>query len=96
MSEKIQDYVNQAKSWLKSRTVWGIIVMVVNFILIQAGEETGTDINDIVDTAFEGGSMLAKYADSGWSIGVEAFGAILAFWGRLKAKLPLSIFGSKI
>lgn len=96
MSEIFQDAVNSAKSWLKSRTVWGALVSLVNAALIYFGADPGTDLEVITDTAFEGGSIIAEYADSIWAIVVQAGAAIVTFWGRLKAKLPLSIFGSVI
>lgn len=96
MSEKFENAVNSAKSWLKSRTVWGGLVSLVNATLIYFGADAGTDLEVITDTVFEGASTIAAYADSVYAIGVQAVAFAVTFWGRLKAKVPLSLFGKSI
>ena len=74
----------EAKSFLKSKTIFGIIVAAVGLVAqkffgTSLDEATGTEVaNNIVNLV---------------GLGLEAVGLVVAAWGRFKATGPLSATG---
>lgn len=83
--------VSKAKSWYKSKTFIGIIILIVNPALKLFGIDF--DLGDVAETTLDEAANVATYLDSIWARMVEAFGAILASYGRIKAKVPILGFG---
>lgn len=89
------DAVNQAKSWFKSKTYWGIIIMVLSFVAKNFIPEV--DVEGILAEVDTSSAELATQADAIyaqvryglWTDITEAFGALLAAWGRIKAKASI-------
>ena len=72
----------QPKSILQSKTFWGIVIMAV---APYASRFFGVDVN--VSDA----EAAQNIADQVITIGGEAFGAMLALWGRMTARQPVRV-----
>lgn len=77
----------KAKAWWKSKTIIGIIIMVAQPILGLFGVDL--DLGNVIESVFLEGEALAGMADQLWDLATELFGAILATYGRLKAKVGI-------
>ena len=85
----ISQHVEDAKAWWKSKTIIGTILMVIPIILKMILPEYELDLSGAVDEAWLGAEELAVYADSFWAQLQAAFGAVLAIYGRIKAKVGI-------
>lgn len=64
------------KNWYQSKTIWGAVVVILSAVLRAAGYEFGeTDAAQLLDAV----STIAT-----------AVGGLLALYGRLTARLPIS------
>lgn len=64
------------KNWYQSKTIWGALIVILATLLRAAGYEFGeVEQAELVDAV----STVATAA-----------GGIVALWGRLAAKLPIS------
>ena len=63
----ISEKVGQAKSWWKSKTIIGTILMIIPMFLTIVAPESNIDVSGAIDTAWEGAEGLATYADSIWA-----------------------------
>lgn len=79
-----QDLFGKFKEWYKSRTFWGLIMMIVPVILSILG--ANFTITDIETDATE---MIDKI-NLTWNNVVEFVGFVLAWWGRVKAKYKIN------
>ena len=64
------------KNWYQSKTVWGALVVILSALLRAAGYEFGE-------------AEAAQLTDAASTI-ATAIGGLLAIYGRLTAKLPIS------
>ena len=92
METPVSDVVDKAKAWWKSKTFIGIIIMVINPLFKLFGLDF--DLGGTADVVLDEAGDIATQADSIWGGLVSLFGAVLAAWGRLKAKLPIKGFQS--
>jgi len=79
---------NSMKNPFKSKTIWGLIIMVVSSVLSRFGVETPKE--EITETV--------QYLDNSWEailqvvqIVGDIVGGILIIWGRKTAKAPISL-----
>ena len=86
---KISQHVCDAKAWWQSKTIIGTLLMVIPIILKMVLPESEIDLSGAVDEAWAGAEELAAYADSFWAQLQAAFGAVLAIYGRIKAKVGI-------
>jgi hypothetical protein len=86
---EVTDVVANAKKWWQSKTIIGTILMILPMLISIVAPEANIDVSGAVDTAWEGAEGLATFADSIWSQGLEAFGFVLAIYGRLKANVGI-------
>lgn len=80
---KIEEGFEKAKNFLQSKTIWGIAIMVLSFVL---GPELITDIGSTVEDAKDVVVGGEEAANSLWSQITFTAGAILSLWGRIKAQ----------
>lgn len=64
------------KNWYQSKTVWGALVVILSALMRAAGYEFGE-------------AEAAQLMDAASTI-ATAVGGLLALYGRLTAKLPIS------
>ncbi len=64
------------KNWYQSKTVWGALVVILSALLRAGGYEFGE-------------AEAAQLTDAAATI-ATAIGGLLALYGRLTAKLPIS------
>lgn len=64
------------KNWYQSKTIWGALVVILSALLRAAGYEFGE-------------AEAAQLTDAAATI-ATAIGGLLALYGRLTAKLPIS------
>lgn len=91
MGTTVSDLVSEGKAWWKSKTIIGILIMIANPALKLFGIDL--DVADVADVAFAEAEGLATQVDSIWGSVVTLFGAVLATWGRLSAKMQIKSIG---
>jgi len=85
----ISEKVGQAKSWWKSKTIIGTILMIIPMFLTIVAPESNIDVSGAIDTAWEGAEGLATYADTIWAKMQTVVGFVLAIYGRIKADVGI-------
>jgi len=85
----VSDKVNQAKSWFQSKTIIGTILALIPTIARIISPDLEVDAVGAVEEAWAGAEFIANYADSTWADVQEVFGAVLAIYGRIKAKVGI-------
>lgn len=67
------------KTWVESKTIWGLIVAICPIIFSFLGIDIGTvftdNLNDTVQTA-----------NTVWNEVASLIGFVIAWWGRVKAR----------
>lgn len=84
---EVQDKVNEWKAWYQSKTIIGVIIAALGVVLKIFWPDVDLDgaVGEVMDSSDE----IATAADDIWFNLTTGFGLILAFWGRLKAKMPI-------
>jgi hypothetical protein len=75
------------KSWLFSKTVWGIVIAVLPVAASLLAQLTGYFF-DYVGIAADIDAFV-ELLDSAWAAGVTLVGGVIAVWGRFKAKFKI-------
>jgi hypothetical protein len=88
MSE-VTGAVKEAKAWWKSKTIIGAVLAFIPSLAKVFNPELEIDANGLVDEIWAGGEEVAMFVDSMWAIALQGFGAVLAIWGRIKAKVSI-------
>jgi|TARA_R110000822_G_C15135294_1_gene475582 hypothetical protein len=89
MSE-VTGIVQDAKAWWKSKTIIGAILAIIPTLARLINPALDIDANGLVDEVWAGGEEVAMFLDSAWAMALQGFGAVLAIWGRIKAKVSIS------
>lgn len=85
----VTDLVNNAKKWYESKTIIGVITTAAGMLLRVVKPEWSFDIPGFIGDIFTGGENLAQPLDMAYGAVMEVVGIAVAFWGRVKAKLPI-------
>jgi len=85
----ITDKVEGAKSWWKSKTIIGTLLMFLPALIKMIWPHSQVDVQGAVDEVWSGATELANYGDSIWAGVTSIIGAALAIYGRIKAKVGI-------
>ena len=85
----IEDKVESAKKWWKSKTIIGTLITIIPTIVRMIKPEFALDLDGIVNEAWTGVDIIASTADQIWAIALQGFGALLAIYGRIVAKVKI-------
>lgn len=85
----IEDKVESAKKWWQSKTIIGTLIAIIPTIVRMIKPEFALDLDGIVNEAWTGVDVIASTADQMWAIALQAFGALLAIYGRIVAKVKI-------
>lgn len=85
----ISDKVGSAKAWWQSKTIIGTVLMFIPTLVKIIAPDVDVDAVGAVEEVWAGAEGLAAYADSVWAQAQEAFGFVLAIFGRIKAKVGI-------
>lgn len=86
---KVQEKVQEFKSWYKSKTIIGLAISSISGVVfaLTSGK---VDVQGAVDTAMTGADDLATGADNVYAGVMFFIGQAIAIYGRIKAKVGLS------
>jgi hypothetical protein len=79
-----QEKFERVKSFLESKTLWGIAVVVVPIILRMFGIDTGVLISENIEDIVVTSNEL-------WNGAIVLLGSAIAAWGRIKARTKLAL-----
>ena len=85
----INDNVQNAKAWYKSKTIIGVILTFVPTIVRLINPEWTLDLEGVIEEGFTGAEAIANTADQIWVQVTELIGVAVAIWGRITAKVSL-------
>ena len=85
----VQDKVQDAKAWWKSKTVIGTILFVLPMIIKMIKPELTVDLEAGTDAVFEQADQIAGTVDALWVQVSSSLGIILTALGLRTAKQPL-------
>ena len=85
----LQDGVANAKAWYQSKTIFGVVFAFIPTILRFINPELVLDLDGVVADGFEAAETVAVAGDHVWATAMEVVGALIAIWGRVKAKVKL-------
>ena len=85
----ILDAFNKAKSWYTSKTIFGIILMVIPNLIKLVKPELVVDFNGVVNDAWTTAEVIANTGDQIWAQVMEIIGTAVAIYGRTVAKFKL-------
>ena len=82
----VKDAFEKGKAWYKSKTIIGLIVVAISTALGVFYPET--DVKGAIDELMDADDIVGN-VDSLWVLAGQAYGLILALYGRVKAKLAI-------
>ena len=85
----VNDFWTKAKAWYKSKTIFGVLIMIATTALGFFFPEKSIDISGGVDVIIEAGDTAVEGINQIWILAGQAVGAIVAIYGRFKAKIGL-------
>jgi|GEM_PF-2573035 len=85
----VTDTITKAKAWWKSKTIIGTIIALIPMLVKLVNPELTVDIDGALEAGWEGVDLLANAADELWVKITHLFGAVLAIYGRIKAKVGI-------
>lgn len=79
---KPAELYEKGKAWWESKTIWGIIIVLVP----QVAKLIGIDVDVVVVENVEDTVQTLNLA---WNDIISVVGAIVAWWGRVKARFKI-------
>ena len=83
---KVEEGFNKAKAWWKSKTIIGVIITALSYLIQVVFPEVQVDLQGATDEIANSGGEIAQGVDTLWTQMGMVFGSILALYGRVKAK----------
>jgi hypothetical protein len=81
----LTDGVVNAKTWWKSQTAIGIVLMLIPQIAAIINPDLVIDASGAADALFNGAEQIASNADAAWVTATNTFGEVLILLGIRKA-----------
>lgn len=91
----ITDGYNQFKEWYKSKTIIGVLITAAATLLSILFPDASVDLTGAVEE-LTNADDLATGIDDIWIRIMQVVGMALAIYGRLKAKLGITVAGVKM